>query len=173
MGIKDLLPSVADAMHKDFPLAALKGKRVAVDASGEDTEIYLLSIQVFLSHCAVLCCTVMYCSPYAISDLSPPHTPSHSLAAQGDICNRRGIDGYGLRGTPTLRRLPHHSDQEIPPVWRGARAGVRRKEECAEGRLAMRVVSVLRDLRLAYRRGGGISQTIYGPVPLVIQSMCH
>lgn len=37
MGIKDLLPSLADVMVKDFPLSDLKGKRVAVDASGTST----------------------------------------------------------------------------------------------------------------------------------------
>lgn len=47
MGIKDLLPSLADVMQKDFPLADLKGKRVAVDASGAlSPTVHVL----FLSH---------------------------------------------------------------------------------------------------------------------------
>ena len=35
MGIKDLLPSLADITQKEFSLSELKGKRVAIDASGK------------------------------------------------------------------------------------------------------------------------------------------
>ena len=37
MGIKDLLQSLADAMDKDFALTRLRGRRVAIDASGSNT----------------------------------------------------------------------------------------------------------------------------------------
>ncbi len=40
MGIKDLLASLNDIMEKDYQIIQLKGKRVAIDASG-CTSVYV------------------------------------------------------------------------------------------------------------------------------------